>query len=237
MKIPYLLAPVIVAGLLATPAGATSERDYKKSEYLIIRHGLAPDKQRSLASHGAGENNDDAFHLWLMTEPAHRKLMALDGISADNNLDTAPDAYHAFWSKDSRHVGVAFRSSRHEVTLNLYTVDGRHVRRLQGPNLFREVTGRDVAEDDDLRLLNAIVEWDGGNRFTLKEFRSFVAADDRLAKLFGSYGRVAEKLPDGSFSIQFFVDAECELLPNDQYKIVSRRPGKPEDSETWWSDR
>jgi len=234
MKLSRLAGLAILACLVAAPAGATSVRDYKKNEYLVIRNGLAPSKQLSLAAHGDGENNDDAFHIWLMAEPKHRKLVALDGVSAENNLDTAPDAYHAVWSKDSRHVGVAFRSGRHEVTLNLYTINKRRARLLAGPDLFRAVAGRDVKHEDGLRLVSAFVEWRDGNRFTLKEFRSFVAADDSLAKLFGSYGRVTEKFSDGNLVIQFFVEAECELLPNNRYRIVSRKPGRPEDTETWW---
>jgi hypothetical protein len=234
MKLPRRAVIAILVCLVAAPAGATSVRDYKKNEYLVIRNGLAPSKQLSLAAHGDGENNDDAFHIWLMAEPRHRKLMPLEGVSAENNLDTAPDAYHAIWSQDSRHVGVAFRSGRHEVTLNLYTVDSRHARLLGGPDLFREVTGRDVGDEDGQRLVNAMVEWHSGNRFTLKELRSFVAADDGLAKLFGAYGRVTEKLDDGRLVTQFFIEAECELLPNDRYRIVNRKPGRPEDAETWW---
>lgn len=165
-----------------------------KNEYPVIRHGLAPNKQHSLASHGAGENNDDAFHVWLMAEPGHRRIATLDDISADNNLDNAPDAYHAFWSEDSRRVGVAFRGDRHEVTLNLYRVENSGAHLITGPSLFKEVTSRNVKSEDGLRQLNAIVEWHGGNRFLLRERRSFVADDDSLAGLFGRFGRVADKL-------------------------------------------
>ena len=77
----------IAACLALAPAGATSNHEYAKGEYAVIRDGLAPNKQLSLASHGDGELGDDHFHVWLMSEPAHRKLVALDDISDDNNLD------------------------------------------------------------------------------------------------------------------------------------------------------
>ena len=118
-----------------------------------------------------------------MAEQAHRKIAALDDISEENNLDTDPDAYHAFWSKDSRRVGIAFRSSRHEVMLNLYRVENRRIYPLRGPDLFKEVSHRDLGDQDDLRVLITTVEWHDGNRFTLRQYRSFVAADDGLAKL------------------------------------------------------
>lgn len=231
IRFPKLLA--IAVCLVFAPAHATSNHHYGKNEYAVIRHGLAPDKQTSLASHGAGELGDDDFHVWLMSEPAHRKIAALDNISADNNLDTDADAYHAFWSQDSRHVGVAFRSDRHEVTLNLYRVENRRAHLMTGPDLFKEVAHRDVADEDDLRDVNAIVEWHDGNRFTRRELRSFVVSDDKLVKLLGPYGRIAEKLDGGKLFVQSSVDAECEAV-GDDYKIVSLRPGKPADADTWW---
>ena len=234
MQIRFLIWLAVLACPMAAPAGATSNHQYAKGEYAIIRHGLAPNKQLSLASHGEGEYGDDNFHVWLMAEPAHRRIMALDNISSDNNLDTDADAYHAFWSKDSNRVAVAFRRDRHEVQFNLYRLENRRIHRLSGPDLFKEVTHRDVTDEDDMRQLLAMVEWHEGNRFTLREFRSFVAADDSLAKLFGAYGQVAEKLPDGKLFIQFYIDAECEIVPGDSYRVIGIVPGNPGDSETWW---
>ena len=80
--------------LALVPAQATSNHHYAKDEYAVIRNGLAPSKQLSLASHGGGELGDDDFHVWLMAEPAHKKIVALPDIGSENNLDTDPDAYH-----------------------------------------------------------------------------------------------------------------------------------------------
>ncbi len=82
-------------------AQATSNHEYAKGEYAIVSDGLAPSKQVSLAARGEGELGDGDFHIWLMAEPAHRRIAALGGISSDNILDTAADAFHAFWSEDS----------------------------------------------------------------------------------------------------------------------------------------
>jgi hypothetical protein len=234
MRFSIFASLAIAACLALAPALATSNHQYGKDEYGIIRGGLAPNRQVSLASHGEGELGDENFRVWLMAEPAHRKIMALDHISEENNLDTDPDAYHAFWSKDSRHVGVAFRSSRHEVTLNLYRIDGRRAHEIAAPSLFKEVIGRDIGDDDGLRVSTSIVEWHDGNRFTFREYISFVGDDDRLAKLFGKYGRVAEKLADGKLYIEFFANAECELLPGDRTRVIDLTPGKPGDSDAWW---
>jgi hypothetical protein len=231
-----LLRYCVIATCLAAagvPARATSNHQYAKDEYGIIRDGLAPGKQLSLASHGEGDLGDQDFHVWLMAEPAHRRIARLDAISGDNNLDTDPGAYHAFWSKDSRHVGVAFRSSRHEITLNLYRIEDRRAHLIAGPSLFKQVTRREVTDADDLRVRNSIVEWHDGNRFLFREHLSFVAEDDRLAKLLGSYGRVTEKLDGGKLVVEFDADAECELLRGDRTRVIDLKPGKPGDGDDW----
>ena len=235
MRILPLMSLAIATGLALVPASATSEYKYGKDEYVTIRDGLAPNKQLALASHGSGDDGYDGFHVWLMAEPAHRHIVALEGISDDTILDSAADAFHAFWSKDSRYVGVAHRSSRHEVALDLYRIDGRRAHRIAAPNLFKEVTSRDVIEDDDLRVKGGIVEWHGGNRFRLREFRSFVVSDDHLLKSLGAYGSVAEKMDGGRLYIEFFANAECELLPGDRVRVIDLKPGKHGDADNWWN--
>jgi hypothetical protein len=235
MRIALLISFAIAAGLALMPARATSEYKYGKDEYVTIRGGLAPNKQFSLASHGGGEDADEGFHVWLMTEPAHRRIVALESISEDNILDSAADAFHALWSQDSRYVGVAHRYSRHEVALDLYRIDGRRADLIASPNLFKEVTGRDVTDDDDLHVNDAIVEWHGGNRFRLREFRSFVVPNDHLLKLLGAYGSVAEKMDGGKLYIEFFANAECELLPGGRVRVIDLKPGKHGDADNWWN--
>lgn len=230
-----LMSLAIATGLALVPADATSEYKYGKDEYVTIRDGLAPNKQLSLASHGSGEDGDDGFHVWLMAEPAHHRGVALDGISDDNILDSAADAFHAFWSSDSRYVGVAHRHDRHEVALDLYRIEGRRAHPIASPNLFKQVTSRDVTDDDDLRVNNSIVEWHGGNRFRLREFRSFVNPDDHLLKLLGAYGSVAEKLDGGKLYIEFFANAECELLSGDRVRVIDLKPGAHGDADNWWN--
>ena len=82
---------VLLAAFLAlavTPARATDEHDYARDEYAIIRDGLAPNKQMSLASHADPESDGHGighnFHVWLMAEPAHRKLARLPGIGPES---------------------------------------------------------------------------------------------------------------------------------------------------------
>src|SRR5689334_19289957 len=136
MRIPLLISLAAVLGLALSPARATSIYNYRKNEYVIINHGLAPNKRVSLAAHGDGEDGDDEFHVWLMAEPEHRKIEALEGISSKNILDTGAEAFHAIWSKDSRYVGVTHRSDRHELQLDLYRIEGRRAHQIKGRSLF-----------------------------------------------------------------------------------------------------
>jgi len=224
---PRRTLPAIVAALLAlavVPARATDEHDYAKGEYAIIRDGLSPDRTRSLASHGDGDGGRKNFHVWLMAEPAHRRLMALDDIAA--RLDSGPNAYYAFWSTDSGHVAVTYRSDRHVVELNLYRIEGRRARPILGPSLFKDVTSRDPAPDDDMRRSVPQFEWKGPRRFLLRENRLFVTSDRGFARMMGAYGKVTDKPDEGRFFVEFSAEADCLLMPGNRYRIVDLRVGK-----------
>ena len=234
--IPRLIFSMSVAILVSfaiVPAQATSNYEYGKDEYAIISGGLAPNRQVSLASHGGGELGDVNFRLFLMAEPAHRRLMALPGIGSGNNLDTAPAAYHAVWSQDARHVAVTFRTNRHEIGLKLYSIEGGRAHPIGGPNLFKEVTSRDVADGDDLRQRISGVEWRRGNRFVLREHLSFVVSDPAFPRLLGSYGRVAEKLDGGKMYMRFAAEAHCLIEANHRYRVMAIEPANPDAPPEW----
>jgi len=228
MKTRHVLSAILVAlfAFAALPARATSEHDYAKDEYAIIGTGLAPNQRMSLAAHGDGDGGRDGFHIWLMAEPAHRKIAALDDINSSNNLDTGPNAYYAFWSADSRRVAVTFRSNRHVVELNLYHVEGRRALPISGPSLFRDVTSRDPGREDDMRRSVPEFAWKSSRRFLLKEHRLFVTSDPGFVRMVGSYGRVTDKLDNGRFFVEFSAEADCVLMPNNRYRIVDLRVGK-----------
>jgi len=226
MKVSCILSALLAAlvPFAVMPARATSEHDYAKDEYAIIRDGLAPNKQVSLASHGDGDGGRENFHVWLMAEPAHRRIVALDDIGG--RLDTGPDAYYAFWSADSRHVAVTFRSERHVVELNLYRIENRRTHLISGPSLFRDVTSRDPGAGDDERRSVPEFEWKGPRRFLLKERRLFTASDPGFARMMGGYGRVTDKSNDGRWFVEFSAEADCMLTSGNRYRIVDLRVGK-----------
>jgi hypothetical protein len=228
MKVSCILSVLLAAFVpfAAMPAHATSEHDYAKDEYAIIRDGLAPNKQVSLASHGDGDGGRENFHVWLMAEPAHRKIVTLDDIGGSNNLDTGPDALHAVWSADSRHVAVSFRSDRHVLQLNLYRIENRRARLVFGPSLFRDVTSREVGSQDHLRESGSAIEWRGPKRFVLSEHRLFLTSNPGFARRLGRYGNVKDKVDDGRTFVEFSAEADCMLMPGNRYRIVDLRVGK-----------
>jgi hypothetical protein len=236
IKSRTILAAFAVALLTCiAPVRATDSHDYGRNEYPIIRDGLAPNKRFSLATHGDGEGGADNFHVWLMAEPAHRRIAALPGIGSDNNLDTGPQSYRAVWSADSHHVAVSWRSGRHVVDLNIYAIGNGGGRLVSGPGLFRDVTSRDVSERDDLRLSISEIAWIGPKRFTLKERRSFMTSDpdSRFAKMLGFYGRKMEQTADGKLIVEFSAKADCVLMTGNRYRIVDNIPWKFGDDGSW----
>jgi hypothetical protein len=220
----HILAVLLALG--PAPARATDMHDYGKDEYAIIHDGMAPNKRLSLAAHGDGDGGTDNFHVWLMAEPAHCKIVALGNIGSDNNLDCGPNAYHAQWRADSRSVAVLFRHGRHEVQLNLYRIEGDRSHLVQGPSLFRQVTGRDVGNDDDMRRSAPEMDWKGFGRFVLREHRLFKVADAAFARRLGAYDKVKDRLDDGASMVEFAAEADCVLLPGNRYRILGLRVGK-----------
>ncbi|SFJ99591.1 hypothetical protein [Bradyrhizobium sp. cf659] len=231
---PFRRAILALALTLAalSPAFATAEHQYAKGEYAIITGGRAPSGKLSIAAHGEGEFGNDDFHLYLMAEPGHRRLAVLDDVSSDNILDTAPDAFHAAWSQDSRTVAVSFRSERHIVTLNLYAIDGRRARLVDAPDLFRDVTGRSIDRktDGDMRTSVPALTWQAPRRFHLTDYRVFVLDDTALADKLGPLGK-ATAMKDGRTTIQFSVEADGELLPDGRLRMGKPKAGQFEELE------
>jgi hypothetical protein len=228
--------PRAILALLLTfalsPAFATAEHKYAKGEYAIIQDGRAPNRKLSIAAHGEGETGSEKFRIYLMAEPGHRRLMALDNVNDDNILDSAPGAFHAAWSADSRYVAVSFRSERHIVTLNLYAIEGGRARLIDGPDLFRDATGRTVQlkEDGDMRTSVPALTWQSPRRFHLTDYRVFVLDDTALADKLGPLGRTTKR-DGGGNTIQFSAEADGELLPDGRIRMGKPQAGKFEELE------
>ena len=229
MKSVRVLLAAFLA-LAAAPACATDEHDYARDEYAIISDGLAPNKQMSLASHADPESDGHGighnFHVWLMAEPAHRKLARLPDIGPNALLDTGPNAYRTSWAPDSRHVAVGFRSNRHVLELNLYAIENRRARLISGSTLFKDVTSRNVGRDENYGYRVAWITWTGPRRFVLREQHTFQASDPGALRKLGAYGKPTGKLVGGKQMVEFSAEADCVLVSGHRYRIVDLRVGK-----------
>ena len=209
---------------------ATSTYQYDKDEYVIIKDGMAPNKLYSLASHGSGELGNEGFHVYLMTESAHKTIAPLEAIGQNTILDSDPEAYHAAWSPDSRHVAVHFRSDRHILAMLLYEIRNRRPHLLNAPPLLPVVAKHVDSSDDNRLLLNSLaLTWTGATSCKLQERRRYRAGTPALAQALGKYGRRRD--PDvgstgtGEYLIDFSAEAVCKLVPGRGYRIVSVKPG------------
>ena len=217
---------IAVAALLMlaiSPAHATDSHDYAKDEYAIISDGMAPNKRLALASHAEGDGGAFNFHVWLMAEPSHRKIMALADIGSSNNLDTGPDSYHAQWSADSRRVAVSFRRERHEMQLNIYNIEGRRAHLISGPTPFKDVTSRDVGRQEDIRNGTTEITWTGRSRFKLLQRYLIKTRDPGFMRMLGKYGKISSSEADGAIFAEFAAEADCEIMPGNRYHIVDLR--------------
>lgn len=47
-----------------------------------------------------------------------------------------------------------------------------------------------------------------------------------FTRLLGAYGKLAQKLDDGRFMVEFSAEADCVLISGHRYRIVDLRVGK-----------
>ena len=236
---------------LITQGRATAEYDYKPGEFLVIKGGKSPDKKFSIVS---GEDKKGAFGVYLMDAQTKEMLGKLEEVAT--SLDTAPEAYRAHWSPDSKHVGITSRADRHWAANVIYRIENRRAYFVEKPELLcyavpdfcgltKELGGLtielgNVREDENgvtkgkVRQGSSgseIVKWISSTHFVVEEESQFQVSDrDPLASL-GQYGKV-EKLehqtnePDVVYYVWFNAEGECELQPGDKTRVVSTRPAK-----------
>jgi hypothetical protein len=208
---------LLSAGAINQP-GATAVHAYKKNEYPVIVAGAAPNKQLSITSHGGGELGDINFHLYLTAEPAHKIIATVPSVGPHDILDSAPGAFYAAWSADSRHVAVQFRGGRHVDAMRLYEIRDRQPHLLSGPGLLATVTKNAAisAGDYDVRSSLIALTWLSPARFTLEErgllFSNSPALGRKLAK-FGRPNAEAEEAEPGRYFVNFSAQAAGELVP------------------------
>src|SRR6266511_2889702 len=231
-------------------AGATATYDYKPGEFLVIDGGTSPDKKFSIVT---GENKAGEFGVYL--RDAHTKKLIGQLEEVATGLDSAPDAYHAHWASDSKHVGITSLADRHWADNAIYRIENRRAYPVKTPELlchavpeFCQLTkelGGALTEDqiyaEDIlgkpwkvrqnSSYSAIVKWISPTRFVVSEESQWQVKERNPSATIGQYGE-AEKLEDESdesaalYHVSFDAEGECELLPADKTRVLNTQPVK-----------
>jgi len=219
------LIPLIALLACVSVALATDSHDYKKGEFLVVKHGLSPDKQYSIA---AGDSN---FHINLMDAATKKRIGPLTEIGEDGVLDSAAEAIEASWSPDSKHVAISFRQDRHLLVTFLYRIENRHAYLVNVPSLFDTVApkfDREAYKMDDTSRGMVSVMWKGPNKFELSESSEYYHVRKSPQSKFGKFVKVTkEDTGDGKeTAVYFAADAVCELTDHDGVEVLQMKPGK-----------
>jgi hypothetical protein len=258
LKNPPRLITVVAAVILFAlvfGARATATYDYKPGEFLVIDGGKSPDKKFSIV---AGEDKTGDFGIYLMDAKTKKRLGPLEEVAT--TLDSAPDAYHAHWSPDSKHVGVSSRSDRHWMDNVIYQIENRRAYLVETPKLMCHavpdfcrlaeelggaLTDEQIYADDDTtkpwkvrqwQSASQIVKWISPARFLVSEESQFQVKTRDPSAALGQYGEAEKQKEEGdepseSYYVWFSTEGECELLPGDKSRVVNTRPVKEEEEK------
>jgi len=230
--------------------GATASYDYKPGELLVIYGGTSPDKKFSIVS---GENKAGEFGVYLRDARTKKLIGRLEEVAID--LDSAPDAFHAHWAPDSKHVGVSSRADRHLTRDVIYRIENGRAYVVETPQLMcravpefcalqKELGGALTLESDDDKpwkvrqneSFSEITKWISPTRFVVSEESQWQVKERDPSTTLGQYGE-AEKSenhgdePGALYDVLFDAEGECELLPNDKSHIVKTQPVKEQKTK------
>jgi hypothetical protein len=247
-----MLAAVALTLVLVAHAGATATYDYKPGEFLVIDGGISPDKKFSIVS---GENKAGEFGVYLRDAVTKKLIGQLEEVAT--GLDSAPDAYHAHWAPDSKHVGITSRADRHWATNAIYRIENRRAYPVETPELLchampqfchltNELGGAltsdeiygDSGEPKPWKArqnssYSSISKWISPTRFMVTEESQWQIKERDPSTTLGKYGEAEnESESDESsalYHVWFDAEGECELLPADKARVLSTRPVKKQN--------
>ena len=248
-------AAIALSLAVVAHAGATATYDYKPGELLVIDGGTSPDKRFSIVS---GENKAGEFGVYLRDAQTKKLIGKLEEVAT--GLDSAPDAYHAHWAPDSRHVGITSRADRHWADNVIYRIENRRAYPVETPELLCHavpefcqlmkelggaLTSDEIYGDSGAPKpwkarhnsnYSAIKKWISPTRFVVREEKQWQLKERDPSTALGRYGEV-EKLEGESddstdrYDVWFDAEGECELLPNDKSQVLNTQPVKEQKTK------
>ena len=253
-KLSRVFAHVILIGWLTigfiSKLHATATYDYKPGEFLVVEGGKSPDKKFSIVS---GEDKKEHFGVFLMDAQTKKIIGPLEEVATD--LDSAPDAYRAHWSPDSKHVAISSRSDRHMLENVIYRIENRRAYLVETPELrchavpdfcrmIEDLGGlpdanKEEAEDWKVRVnenASEIMKWLSLTRFTVHEEAQFQVRTRDPSPVLGKYGEVEREntdvdAPADLYHVWFEAEGECELLTGDKAQVLGTHPVKKEKEQ------
>jgi hypothetical protein len=246
IRLRVMAAGALTLALVAQ-ANATATYDYKPGQFLVVDGGTSPDKKFSIV---AGESKSGSFGIYLRDGQTKKLIGQLEEVAT--GLDSAPDAYRAHWSPDSKHVGVSSRDDRHLTRNIIYRIENRRAYVVETPQLMchavpefcglqKELGGALALDSDDYydrpwkvrqnESYSEITKWISTTRFVVSEESQWQVKERDPSATLGQYGE-AEKLEYESgdsndlYHVWFDVEGECELLPADKTRVLSTQPVK-----------
>jgi hypothetical protein len=226
---------------------ATATYDYKPGQFLVIDGGKSPDKQFAIVS---GEDKSGNFGVQLMDAKTKKLIGPLEEVATE--LDSAPDAYRAHWSPDSKHVGISSREDRHLLRNVIYRIENRRAYLVETPQLLchavpdfcqlqKELSGALMLDSENYydapwkvrqnEDASEIIKWISPTRFIVSEESQWQVKERDPTAAIGQYGDVEEPEHETGearvlYHVWFNAEGECELLPGDKSRVISTHPVK-----------
>ena len=228
---------------------ATATYDYKPGQFLVIDGGKSPDKQFAIVS---GEDKSGNFGVQLMDAKTKKLIGPLEEVATE--LDSAPDAYRAHWSPDSKHVAISSREDRHLLRNVIYRIENRRACLVETPELLchavpdfcqlqKDLGGGLKLSDDNYyeapwkvrqnEDASEIVKWISPTRFIVSEESQWQVKERDPSAAIGQYGEVEKPESDepGVYHVWFNAEGQCELLPGDKLRVINTHPVKKSEKE------
>jgi len=244
-------ATVALSLAFVVHVGATDSYDYKPGELPVINGGTSPNKKFSIVS---GENKAGEFGVYLRDARTKKLIGQLEEVAID--LDSAPDAFHAHWAPDSKHVGVSSRADRHLTRNVIYRIENRRAYAVETPQLLcyavpefcrlqQELGDAVTLDRQDYydvpwkvrqnENYSEIVKWISPTRFVVSEESQWQVKERDPSATLGQYGEVEKSEHEREESadlyfVWFDAEGECELLPSDKARVLSTHPVKKQES-------
>lgn len=201
---------------LAPTALAQSNGGVTTGGYRTPYQGTAPNHRFSIAWHGSDTEGKNKYGVYLMAEPAHRKIGPLEEINRIKhfgmNQRYANNAPYVRWSRDAGHVAVGSEVNGRSCVLYLYRIANGRAYPVPLPSRLRAAlsSGVDVCFPSNgcLDRLETEVEWDSPTRFVLVGYPNY-------------YGKAYS---EDAHRSTFTANVMCELTAGDKCRVVWVRP-------------